>query len=69
VAPGVFLTGGVYTGLARWVERYYRERLAPDDLADPRLLDESRRALDELTVLLGLGRLYRFQGATVSAAV
>jgi succinylarginine dihydrolase len=47
--------------LEAWVARHYRDRLAPRDLADPSLLDESRAALDELTVLLGLGSVYGFQ--------
>jgi succinylarginine dihydrolase len=47
--------------LESWVARHYRDRLAPRDLADPSLLDESRAALDELTVLLGLGSVYGFQ--------
>jgi succinylarginine dihydrolase len=47
--------------LTSWIERRYRESLAPEDLADPKLLDESRTALDELTRILGLGALYEFQ--------
>ena len=43
------------------MRRHYREELAPADLADPRLLDESRAALDELTRMLGLGAIYEFQ--------
>ena len=61
VAPGVFLTDPLHARLTEWVNRHYRDRLTPDDLADPALLDESRRALDELTRLLGLGLVYRFQ--------
>lgn len=47
--------------LAQWIDRHYRDRLGLDDLADPQLLDESRRALDALTGLLGLGSVYDFQ--------
>lgn len=47
--------------LAAWVERHYRDELAPDDLADPHLIDEVERALDELSSLLDLGDLYDFQ--------
>jgi len=47
--------------LEGWVERHYRDRLAPGDLGDPQLLDESRTALDELTRLLELGPIYDFQ--------
>src|SRR5690606_11326356 len=49
--------------LVAWIERNYRDRVVLDDLADPMLLDESRRALDELTTLLGLGSVYDFQRA------
>jgi len=47
--------------LEDWVKRHYRDRLAPEDLGDPQLLDESRAALDELTQLLELGTIYDFQ--------
>jgi succinylarginine dihydrolase len=48
--------------LTGWAERRYRDRLAPSDLADPLLLDESRAALDELTQILDLGPgFYPFQ--------
>lgn len=47
--------------LEAWVCRHYREELRPEDLADPLLLEESRRALDELSGILALGRIYPFQ--------
>ena len=47
--------------LTQWVERHYREELTPADLADPRLLAESREALDDLSRLLQLGDIYTFQ--------
>lgn len=58
---GVYLTEKLYTTLTQWVHRHYRDELHPDGLADPKLLDESRRALDELTSLLKLGPMYPFQ--------
>ncbi|PLZ04386.1 N-succinylarginine dihydrolase [Burkholderia sp. WAC0059] len=60
-APGVWLDEALFGRLDAWIERHYRDRLAPDDLADPSLLVESRTALDELTQILGLGSLYDFQ--------
>lgn len=63
VAPGVWLDHALYLRLREWVERFYRDRLSDADLADPQLLLESRTALDELTVLLGLGSIYPFQQA------
>lgn len=59
--PRVFLDEPLYQTLRQWVEKNYRERLLPGDLADPKLLEESRRALDELTKILGLGGIYPFQ--------
>ncbi|PXW27104.1 N-succinylarginine dihydrolase [Paraburkholderia caballeronis] len=61
VAPGVWIDDKLFERLDAWIERHYRDRLAPADLADPALLDESRTALDELTQILGLGSLYDFQ--------
>jgi succinylarginine dihydrolase len=61
VRARVFLDAALDADLVAWVERNYRDRLAPDDLADPALLNESRTALDELTALLGLGSVYDFQ--------
>ena len=58
---GVLLTGSLYKTLHKWIETHYREELRGDDLADPKLLEESRRALDELTRILGLPKLYGFQ--------
>jgi len=51
----------VYSDLVSWVEKHYRDRISPEDLADPLLLVESRTALDELTQLLDLGSIYPFQ--------
>ena len=61
VNPQCWLTDDRYVALRSWVERYYRDRLVLADLADPQLLDESRRALDALTGILGLGSIYDFQ--------
>src|SRR5512135_145790 len=57
----VVLDDGLATALEAWIRRHYRDRLEPTDLRDPALLDESRRALDELTRLLELPSVYPFQ--------
>jgi succinylarginine dihydrolase len=60
--PAQRLDAGLHERLNGWAERRYRERLAPADLADPKLMDESRAALDELTQILDLGSgFYPFQ--------
>ena len=59
----VVLDAELDASLETWIERHYRDRLAPPDLRDPALLDETRRALDELTQLLALPPVYEFQMA------
>lgn len=63
VNPAVFLTDVLHESLKSWITRHYRDRLIPDDLADPKLLEESHRALDELTQILKLGSVYPYQKA------
>lgn len=58
---GVFFTDALYGKLRQWGERYYRDELHLDDLADPALAEESRTALDQLTRILQLGSVYSFQ--------
>ena len=61
--PGIHFDAALHDRLAHWVKRHYRESLTPGDLASPDLLREVRAALDELTEILGLGSIYRFQRA------
>lgn len=61
INPNVLLTDQLYKTLKEWILRHYRDRLSPSDLADPLLLEESCRALDELTKILQLGNIYAFQ--------
>jgi succinylarginine dihydrolase len=61
VHRGAWLDAARHAELVAWVERHYRDRLDPQDLADPQLLQESRTALDRLTRILGLGDFYAFQ--------
>jgi succinylarginine dihydrolase len=58
---GGMFDDALYATLRAWVEKHYRDELTPGDLADPKLLDEGRGALDELTRILQLGSLYEFQ--------
>ena len=60
--PAMRLTDGLHARLSTWANHWYRDSLAPADLADPQLLAESRGALDELTDILELGSgFYPFQ--------
>jgi succinylarginine dihydrolase len=63
VRGSVFFDDALGEALESWIARHYRDRLAPSDLGDPALLEESRSALDELTQLLSLPPVYRFQKA------
>jgi succinylarginine dihydrolase len=61
LGANVLFSAELHETLTAWVEKHYRDRLTPADLADPALLDESMTALDELTRILGLGNVYSFQ--------
>lgn len=61
VKPGFILDDDGFAILESWVLRHYRDRIAPDDLADPELMRESFAALDDLTQLFDLGSIYDFQ--------
>lgn len=64
VAPQALMSDALYDTLVAWAGKHYRDRLEPNDLADPALLRESREALDALTGILGLGGgYYPFQRA------
>jgi succinylarginine dihydrolase len=65
VGANVALDDGLYRELEGWIERHYRDALAPKDLADPRLARETMTALDELTRILRLGSVYDFQRSAV----
>jgi succinylarginine dihydrolase len=62
----VYLNDELFEALNGWANDYYRDRLSPEDLLDPRLPDESRAALDALTQILKLGSIYDFQLATTT---
>lgn len=57
----VLLDDALFHDLEHWIRKHYRSELHPADLADPQLLEESRRALDALTGILQLPSLYPFQ--------
>ncbi|QBY05678.1 N-succinylarginine dihydrolase [Thalassotalea sp. HSM 43] len=61
VNPNCLMSDSLYSTLTAWVNKYYRDTLSFDDLRDPQLLLESRAALDELTQILKIGSVYRFQ--------
>jgi len=63
-SQGFFLTDDLAAKLEGWITQHYREEIAPADLADLTLIDETQRALDALTRILPLGSdFYDFQRA------
>lgn len=58
---GIILSDELLQKLEKWVLMHYRDRLETTDLLDPELLQESYRALDELTNILKIGSIYPFQ--------
>jgi len=61
VPPSLFFSEELFSELASWVKRYYRESLSLSDFRDPSLLSEIQTALDKLTQILRLGSIYSFQ--------
>ena len=61
LAREVILADARIDALETIVRRHYRDRLAPADLADPLLLDESRAALEAIGQVLNLGPVHDFQ--------
>ncbi len=55
------ITDDLVATLRTWVEKHYRDRVAPEDLGDVALMEENFAALDELTQILKLGSVYDFQ--------
>lgn len=54
VHSGVWLNDTLYDALCGWIEKYYRDRISPDDLRDPMLADEAGMAMDALSQLLAM---------------
>jgi succinylarginine dihydrolase len=54
IHQGVVLTERLAQELESWIEAHYRETIVPDDLRDPKLLDESFAALEALAPILQL---------------
>lgn len=55
---GVFFGPELHDRLVAIVNKHYREVLDPEDLADPELIAESRRALEAILDALGLQSIY-----------
>lgn len=52
IRPEVRLSDNLYQVLCQWIEKHYRDKVAPDDLRDAALAEESAQALAELSQLL-----------------
>ncbi|HEU4850977.1 MAG TPA: N-succinylarginine dihydrolase [Telluria sp.] len=55
---GVIMTEALYAKLVAWVEKHYRDRVEPHDLADAQFARECQEALQDLTYVLDLPGLY-----------
>ncbi len=54
IESDVFFNADLDRRLTAWIEKNYRDELAPDDLRDPNLIHESNRAAEELAGILNL---------------
>ena len=50
----VLLDDASYQAVHAWITRHYRDRVTPADLGDPDFFEQNRRALSELSTLLGV---------------
>ena len=57
----VIMDDRLYQDLTAWVEKHYRDKVTPEDLADPDFAEECLAALDALTGILKLGPVFEFQ--------
>jgi succinylarginine dihydrolase len=48
------LDDALYHAVRAWIQRHYRDRVAPADLGDPDFFEENRRALSDLSTILNL---------------
>jgi succinylarginine dihydrolase len=55
--PAIFYSDSLHQQLKQIIEQRYREELRPQDLADPKLIDESREATEAIWRVLDLGGL------------
>lgn len=61
VLPTVFLNDALYERLVGFVNLHYPDKLTEAQLGSPELYKKSCKALDELTKILNLGKIYSFQ--------
>ena len=59
--PGVLFTEELYGKLVDWINRHYPATFEKEDLYNPAIYEKNCRALDELTRILNLGKIYSFQ--------
>lgn len=58
---GVIFTDKLYNDLKKWIQKYYVGNLIYDDLFVPSFIVRCRDALDSLTNILDIDKLYKFQ--------
>ena len=54
ISARVLLDDTLYQALRAWIARHYRDRVTPADLGDPDFFDQNRRALSQLSELMGV---------------
>jgi succinylarginine dihydrolase len=50
----VLLDEALYQAVRAWIQRHYRDHVAPSDLGDPDFFEENRRALSDLSTILNV---------------
>ncbi len=61
ILPSVIFSHHVYASLKKAIERYYVDELTAEHFFSQQFLDDNKRALEEISAILGLGNVYDFQ--------
>lgn len=61
INPQIFFSEGLYEKLSEWINNHYPNKLTNEDLFNPAIYEKNCIALNELTNILNLGKIYSFQ--------
>jgi succinylarginine dihydrolase len=59
--PRIFMDDNLYNKLYEIINNFYTDKLTLENLLDKNFLEQSRRALDNISQVLGLPKIYSWQ--------
>ncbi|KAF3362126.1 N-succinylarginine dihydrolase [Chlamydiales bacterium STE3] len=61
INPNILFSDTLFEQVSEWIHKHYPESISIKDLANAKIYEKNCKALDELTTLLNLGKIYSFQ--------